>query len=178
MQDETQITAIHRGSGLLFDPPPPETRDRLIRFPLGDQPSVLLPLKQLTQILNVERHDVLSIPEMPDCVIGICTWHTEMLWLVDLNHFIGASPLLQPSLTRLTILVIQHDRQALGLAVSQVNEIELQDLQRLLPPPIGLFSPGLLPLIQGVLPGSSDAVLNLTSLIDCPLWKKHPKGGA
>lgn len=175
MQSETQITALSPVSGLLFDPLPPETRERLIRFPLGHQNSVLLPLKQLTEILSVEPTEILSIPEMPDCVIGICTWRTEMLWLIDLDRFIDDSSRLQPALTRLTILVIQHNQHTLGLAVSQVNDIELHDLQRLQRPPIGLFSPGVLSLVQGVLPDSSDAVLDLTPLMDCPLWKKHPK---
>jgi chemotaxis signal transduction protein len=78
----------------------------------------------------------------------------------------------------LTIIVIQHNPQAVGLAVPQVNEIELHDLQRLQPPPIGLFAAELLPLVRGILPGCNDAVLDLHALIHCPLWKKHPKGEA
>ncbi|PLZ79260.1 chemotaxis protein, partial [Fischerella thermalis WC217] len=33
--------------------------------------------------------------------------------------------------------------------------------------------PDLLPLIQEILPGCGDAVLDLQAIIHCPLWKKH-----
>jgi positive phototaxis protein PixI len=87
---EAPITAIRQWNGLFFDPPiPPETQERLLRFPLGAQESVLLPLEQITEILRVELSEVLPIPEMPGCVMGICNWRGEMLWLVDLHHFVG-----------------------------------------------------------------------------------------
>ncbi|MBE9013828.1 chemotaxis protein CheW [Pseudanabaenaceae cyanobacterium LEGE 13415] len=176
MQSETQITALSPVSGLLFDPLPAETRERLIRFSIDEQNSVLLPLKQLTEILNIEASEILLIPEMPRSIIGICTWRTEMLWLVDLNQYVGQRSHCDRS-DRLTILVMQQ-QHALGLAISQVHDIELHDLGRLQPPPIGLFSPELLPFIQGVLPGSSDAVLDLNPLLDSPLWKKYPMNEA
>lgn len=173
---DAQITAITSFNDFLSAPLPPKTQERLLRFPLGEQDSVLLPLNQITEILSVDLGEVLLIPEMPRCVLGICNWRGEMLWLIDLNDFVGYSSLLQQEqLSSFTVIVIQSNQQAVGLAVPQVNEIELHDLQPLQPPPIGLFSPELLPLVQGILSGSSDAVLDLQSLIHCPLWKKHLK---
>lgn len=169
------------GFDALFDPGSPEVQPpsiqatRLIRVPLDAQDSVLLPLEDLTEIFRVEVAEVLPIPEMIRCVMGICNWRGEMLWLVDFNQFVGYPSLFDPtqSCPPLTVLVVQNNLQAIGIVVSQVNEMELHDLQSLQPPAIGLFSPDLLPLVRGTLPGSSDPVLDLQALIQCPLWQ-HP----
>jgi len=180
MQSFDLALTTHRLSELILDPLPPETRQRLLRFPLGTQDSLLLPLEQITEILSLDRADILPIPEMPNCVMGICNWRGEMLWLVDFNDFAGYPSLIQLDQQPNTIMIIvaQIHHQAIGLAVQQVNDIELHDLQRLQPAPIGLFPPELLPLLRGTLPGCSDAVLDLNTIVHCPLWKKHPGGEA
>lgn len=165
----------------LFDPfsaeaqSAPTQATRLIRVPLDAQDSVLVSIADLTEIFRVEAAEVLPIPEMTRCVTGICSWRGEMLWLVDFNQFVGYPSLFEQaqSYSPLTVLVIQNDLQAIGIVVSQVNDLELHDLQHLQPPAIGLFSPELLPLVRGTLPGSSDPVLDLQALIQSPLWQ-HP----
>jgi positive phototaxis protein PixI len=167
-------------SALIFDPLPPESRQQLLRFPLGIQDSVLLPLEQITEILKIDVTEILPVPDMPSCVMGICNWRGEMLWLVDFNNFAGyPSPFQseQPS-TSIAVIVAQLNPYYIGLGVQQVNDIEVQDLQRLQPPTLGLFPSQLLPLVQGTLPGCSDAVLDLKTIVHCPLWKKYPGGEA
>ncbi|KAM3099004.1 chemotaxis protein CheW [Phormidesmis sp. 146-35] len=177
MQSFDLVHTISNLSALLLAPPPPDTRQRLLCFPLGTQDSVLLPLEQITEILSLDRSGILPVPEMPDCVMGICNWRGEMLWLVDFNNFVGyPSPLFTHSLDAISIIVIQINHQSIGLAVPQVDDIQLHDLQQLQPATIGLFPPKLLPLVQGTLPGCSDAVLDLKTIVHCPLWKKHPGG--
>lgn len=173
----SQPVPISSFNVLLRDPLPLEARERLLRFALGTQDSVLLPLAQITEVLRVDLNAILPIPEMQRCVIGICNWRGEMLWLVDLSHFVGyPSPFQQAQpLTPLPVIVVQNSSEAVGLVVPRIDEIELHDLQRLQPPAIGLFSPDLMPLVRGTLPGCIDAVLDLHALIHCPLWKKHPK---
>src|SRR4028119_1239001 len=80
---------------LTFDPLPPETRQRLLRFPLGLQDSALLPLEQIAEILRVNVAEILPVPEMPSCVLGIGNWRGTMLWLIGLNHLLGYPPLSQ-----------------------------------------------------------------------------------
>lgn len=168
----------------LYDPLPPETRERLLRFLLGEQDSFLLPLRQIAAILSLGWREVLPVPEMPRAVVGICSWRSELLWLIDLNYFAGYPSVLHPDRAMpLTVIVLESSPQAIensssgviGLIVPQVYDVELHDLQQLQSPPVGLFSPELLPLIQGIVPGCSNAVLDLQPFIHCPLWKKHPK---
>lgn len=158
---------------LTLDPLPPEPGERLLRFPLGGKDSVLLPLEQITEILKVNAVEILPIPEMPGCVLGICNWRGEMLWLVDLNQLVGYLPLSMVATASLVVIVVQVKGQTVGLVVQQVNDIELHDLQQLQRAAPGLFPPKLLPYVQGALPGGKGTVLNVTAIAQCPLWQIH-----
>jgi chemotaxis signal transduction protein len=163
---------------LVFNALPPETRQPLLRFPLSSQDDALIPLEQITEIFRVEIAEILPVPEMPSCVLGVCNWRGEMLWLVDFNDFTGYGTLFQQGQVppSLLVMVIQVDSQSVGIAAYQVNDVELHDLQSLQPAIPGLFPAGLLPLVAGVLPGCSDAVLDMKAIARCPLWKSHPAG--
>ena len=160
---------------LTLDPLPPETRQRLLRFPLGLEDSALLPLEQIMEIIRVNVAEILPVPEMPSCVLGICNWRGTMLWLIDLNHLLGYPPLSQQERVLPTpmAMVVQVNGQTMGLAVQRVQDIELHELQQLQPATPGLFPPKLLPFVLGALPGSSGTVLDVTALTQCPLWQVH-----
>ncbi|NEQ24571.1 MAG: chemotaxis protein CheW, partial [Microcoleus sp. SIO2G3] len=156
----------------LDDPLPPESRERLLRFPLGNEDSALLPLAQIAEIFRVNVEDILPVPEMPSCVLGICNWRGEMLWLVDLDQLLGYPPLYLMADAPMAI-VVQASTQPLGLVVSQVNDLELHDLQKLTNAVSGLFPPKLLPFVLGALPSGSGTVLNAAAITQCPLWQLH-----
>lgn len=158
---------------LSLDPLPPETRTRLLRFPLGEQNSALLPLEQITEIITLNLSQIMPLPEMPSCVLGIGNWRGEMLWLVDLNQLVGCPPLWQ--LVKVSpspvAMVIEVNDQFMGLVVQQVNDIELQDIEQLQLVKAGLFPAQLQPFILGVLPGGKGPVLDITAISQSPLWQ-------
>jgi positive phototaxis protein PixI len=161
---------------LTFPLPPEISLSRLLRFPLGIEESALLPLEQIAEILILEMAEILPVPEMPSCVLGIGNWRGEMLWLVDLNHLVGYPPLtLAVGASPLTMVVEVND-QSVGLVVEQVNDIELHDLQQLQKAAMGLFPNSLLPFVLGSLPGGSGTVLDRSAIIQCPLWQTHRRG--
>lgn len=172
---DSVLTAASLDLLTLDDSPPTDTCQRLLRFPLGFQDSVLLPLEQIAEIFRVNVADILPVPEMPDCVLGICNWRGEMLWLVDLNDLVGCPPLssLEPVLISPMTMVVQVKDQSVGLVVQQVNDIELHELAQLQPAAPGLFSPGLMPFVLGYLPEGSGAVLDVNTITECPLWQIH-----
>lgn len=168
---------------LNLDPLPPETGERLLRFPLGVKDTALLPLEQIAEIIRVNVGEILPVPEMPTCVLGICNWRGEMLWLIDLNYLLGYPSLLLPASAFAIAMVIQFSaqvggdrKQPLGLVVHHVNDIELQDLQQLQPAAPGLFPPRLLPFILGSLPGDQGMVLDINAIANCPLWQIYQAG--
>ncbi len=172
---DSLLTATSLDLLTLDDPLPTETCQRLLRFPLGLQDSALLPLEQIAEILRVNLAEILPVPEMPDCVLGICNWRGEMLWLVDLNHLVGFVPL-SLAATSPIAMVVQVNDQPVGLVVQQVNDIELHELEKLQPAAAGLFPPKLLPFVLGTLPGGSGTVLDVTAVTLSPLWQIH-RGG-
>lgn len=183
--DPTTTANLHP---LAVNTPPVEAQEtrRLLRLPLGHQDTghqdtALVPLEQITEIIKLNLTDILPVPEMPRCVLGICNWRGEMLWLIDFNDIAGyPSAFLQPSETQQVIgMVVQMHQQMLGMAVPAVSDVEQHDLQQLQPAVPGLFSAHLLPLVLGILPESCDPVLNLHAITQCPLWKNYQgKGGA
>lgn len=158
---------------LTLEPLPPETRQRLLRFSLGSGDTALLPLEQIAEILRVNVAEILPVPEMPSCILGICNWQGEMLWLVDLNHLIGYPPINWAAVASPMAIVVQVNRQSVGLVVQQVKDIELHELQQLQLAAAGLFPSRLLPFILGALPGDDGVVLDITAITQSPLWQLH-----
>ncbi|MBI4782373.1 MAG: chemotaxis protein CheW [Oscillatoriophycideae cyanobacterium NC_groundwater_1537_Pr4_S-0.65um_50_18] len=153
---------------------PTDNHQQILRFPLGLQDSALLPLEQITEILKINSVDVLPIPETHSCVLGVCNWRGEMLWVVDLEHLVGYAPLLQQVQSEpLIVMVIHWNEQLLGLGVRQVGEIERRDLQKLQPVTPGLFPPQLQPFVLGTLPECSGAVLDIAAIAQCSLWQSQ-----
>ncbi len=161
---------------LTLDPLPPEPPlSRLLRFPLGSPDSALLPLEHIAEILRIDVVEILPVPEMPSCVLGIGNWRGKMLWLVDLNHLVGYPPLTLTVGVSPIAMVVQVNDQSVGLVVEKVNDIESHDLEKLHPPSFGLFPESLLPFILGSLPGGSGNVLDVTGIAEYPLWQSHKK---
>lgn len=165
------VLAVTNFDPLQLNPLLPETNlSKLLRFPLGLQDSALLPLEQIAEIIKVNLTSILPVPEMPSCILGICSWRGEMLWLLDLNHLVGY-PLLTRGVTPVAIIV-KVNEQAIGLVVPQVDDIELHDLQQLQKAAPGLFPPKLLPFVLGALPNGC-SVLDITAITQYYLWQIH-----
>ncbi len=156
-------------------PLPEESRQKFLRFSLGFHDSGLLPLEQISEVLKVNVADILPVPEMPSCVLGIYNWRGKILWLIDLDHLVGYPPLSQQGadLSCLMAVVIQVNDQYLGLVVQYVKDIELHDTENIQPAAAGFFSPKLLPFVKGYLPGINGTVLDTEAIARYPLWQVH-----
>lgn len=153
---------------------PADTRQQVLRFALGSD-SALLPLAQITEIFRVDVMQILPVPETPNSVLGVCNWRGEMLWLVDLDSLAGYPSLVKTQQEQesiaLMVMVMQINDQTIGLGVRQVYEIEHHELQNLKPATLGLFPPRLQPFVLGVIPGCRGAVLDITAIMQRPLWQ-------
>ena len=151
-----------------------DSRPKFIRFSLGSQDSGLLPVEQISEVLSIAVADILAVPEMPSCVLGIYNWRGKMLWLIDLANF-ADHPLLSQQgrgLESLRAMVIQIEGQYMGLVVQYINDIEWHDAE-LQPPLRGLFPPRLLPFVKGYLPGANGIVLDTEAIARFPMWQVH-----
>jgi positive phototaxis protein PixI len=155
----------------------PEAEEKFLRFQLGADGIALLPLSLIKQVMQVSVAEILPVPQMPGSVLGIYNWRGEMLWLVDIGQLVGFPPL--AGADTVMAIAIQVNDKSLGLVVQQINDIEWHNLQQMNMPSIGLFSPEILPYLQGYLMGANQEVLmvmNASALAQAPLWQIHKNG--
>lgn len=171
--------SLHPASGAAQFPLPPAAsptpNQRFLRFYLTSEETALLPLHQVREVLKVPIAEILPVPHLPDCILGVYNWRGEMLWLVDVAQQLGfASSLVNGRVADpFPTLVTQTDRQSLGLVVSQVSDIETYMLQQMQPPSPGLFPSKLSSFMQGYFATRKSPVLNPAALIHDPLLQVH-----
>lgn len=149
-----------------------EEGEKFLRFQLGAEGIALLPLNIIKQVMQVSVAEILPVPQMPGCVLGIYNWRGEMLWLVDIGQLLGFSPL--SGSENVMAIAIQIQDKTLGLVVRQINDIERHQLDQINVPSIGLFAPELMPYLQGYLIGANQEVLmvlNGEAIANAPLWQ-------
>lgn len=171
-----KVSALARVAPIKTAAPSPEPGEKFLRFQLGPEGKALLPLDIIYQVMRVSRLEILPVPQMPNCVLGIYNWRGEMLWLVDIGQLMGFGSLLATTSENLMAIAIQVNDQSLGLVVPQINDIELHDRNYLLVPSVGLFPPEVLPYLQGYLIGDNNEVLmviNAQAVASAPLWQFH-----
>lgn len=150
---------------------PTASKQKFLHFCLGLKDTALLAVDSIAEVIRVPMTEVLPVPQMPSCVLGIYNRRGEMLWLVDLGHLVGYPLGFVPGSTIATgmAIVLEVEGEFLGLVVPQVNDIEWHAPQQLQPPCASLFSPKLLPFVQGYLNGSGSTVLDPVAIAQSPL---------
>lgn len=170
-----QVSALtHVNSPTNITKNPPQNEEKFLRFQLGEEGIALLPLNVIKQVMQVSVAEILTVPQMPSCVLGIYNWRGEMLWMVDIGKFMGFPNLTTGGLENLMAIVIQVQEQYLGLVVQRINDIELHDANQINMPSLGLFPPEILPYLQGYLMGANKEVLmvlNGDAIAQAPLWQ-------
>jgi len=161
-----------------FDPLPldyqrEDSHQKFLHFSLKCEENALLALKHITEVVRLKAEEILPVPDVSDCVLGITNWRGEMLWLVDLGQLAGDPPLFArvQGNKLLPVIVVQAKGQSLGFAVQSIGDIELKDPIQIQPVASGLFPPNLLPLLSGYLPDRGGAVLDAVAITQLPLWK-------
>lgn len=162
-----------------------EEGEKFLRFQLGAEGIALLPLNIIKQVMQVSVAEILPVPQMPDCVLGIYNWRGEMLWLVDIGQLVGFTALCDRGLAPgwqggdIMAIAIQIQDKTLGLVVRQINDIERHKLDQINLPTIGLFAPEVMPYLQGYLIAGNQEVLmvlNGEAIAHAPLWQFHQNG--
>jgi positive phototaxis protein PixI len=156
---------------LEIDPGSQVAKEKYLHFALTTNDSALLSMADVVEVLRVPMLEILPVPWLPSCVLGIYNRRGEMLWLIDLAHVLGYPLSFQPGSLLSTGMVIglEIDGQRLGLVVPQVYEIEAYDPLQLKPPSAQLFSAQLLPFVQGYFDRASSTVLDPVAIAQSPL---------
>ena len=147
---------------------------KFLRFQLCPNNTALLAVNEVTAVLTIMASDILPVPHMPACVLGIYNWRGEVLWLTNLAGQIGFDRANEPDLqlTSFMAIVVQLEGQLLGLAVPEVYDIEQHDPQHLHSSP-DLFPPNLSPFMTGYLMSDRSTVLNVAAILQDPQLHIH-----
>lgn len=137
-----------------------QSSEQFLRLRLPSERPVLLPIQQLTEVLNIAKNQIMPIPHLPAWVMGVYNWRGEILWMIDLGHLCGLAPWYQHPLSRsthsavvLNVISDSHSStnaafakgQLLGLVVKQVEDIEWCNLNAVQPVPATSTMPNLAP---------------------------------
>ncbi len=145
--------------------------NKFLQFYLGSSDSVtssasgkdfaLLEAEIVTEVITVSVSEILSVPQMPYCVLGIYSWRSEMLWIVDLENLLGYPPSFDPTNETVLVMVVQIEGQSLGLVIPQIDNIIEQDLDQFKAPSSEIFSEDVLPFLNGYLTDKSNNIVML-----------------
>jgi positive phototaxis protein PixI len=99
--------------------------EQFLSFVLPPEQKVIVSTKYLIEILNISLSQVVSIPDVPPFVMGVCNWRGEVLWVTDLGLMLGFEPLYQQGFTQSTykVILLRSQGQTLGLAVRNVEQM-------------------------------------------------------
>ena len=141
---------------------------KFLQFQLGGKERALLEAEIVTEIIIVPESQILPVPQMPYCVIGIYSWRSEMLWIVDLENLLGYASSISTATQNLElvesnfmVMVVEVKGQSLGLIVPNVSDIIQLDWQELKPPSSELFAEDIQAFLQGYFTDSNQEILML-----------------
>jgi positive phototaxis protein PixI len=138
-----------------------KANEQFLRFHLFPNTTALLPVQQLTEVLTIARDQIVPIFHMPPWVMGVYNWRGEILWMIDLGHLVGLTPLHQQpmSASAYTAIVLQTransatptnaNSQMLGMVVNRVEDIEWCNTDWIQSPPSSTVTPELMPFLRG-----------------------------
>ena len=144
-----------------------DTQEQFLRLHLVPETQVLLPIQQVAEVLTIPVGQIVPVPHMSACVMGVHNWRGEVLWMVDLGHLGGLTPYYQQAIRFThTAVVLQgsdkgskQKRQTVGLVVDRVEDVEWCDPSVIQPFPPSTLLSDLAPLLRGYWWKSDDAML-------------------
>ena len=139
---------------------------QFLRFQLMSDNIAILPVEQMTEVLTIPVGQIVPIPHMPAWAMGVYNWRGEILWMIDLGHLIGLTPLYQQEIGRSThTAIVVHSAQQvpgrqragsqntgakkLGLVVNRVEDMEWCNPDLIQSTPESAVSPELVSFLRG-----------------------------
>ncbi|MCF2970493.1 chemotaxis protein CheW [Synechococcus sp. Nb3U1] len=136
-----------------------ERTERYLQFQVEDL-SLLMPLQQLREVLPVSPERILPVPDMSPLLLGLISWRSEAIWLLDLPLLLGGSPFRRNEQGRASVLLAEgqdvavsapSSKQSLifGLLVDSVQTLFAFPPERILPLSLEVVKPAQKHLFQG-----------------------------
>jgi positive phototaxis protein PixI len=139
---------------------------------LSGENRILIPLSHIQAVFQLSPTDILPIPNMPDCVVGVHNYRGELLWIVDLSTQLGLGMLnVSPGTAAMSAIALTDQNMTLGVLVTQVLDIQTHpsnlntDLSH-------LFPASVVPYLSGYLPHLGIGVLDVMTVLRDPVFQR------
>lgn len=145
-----------------------------LSFQLDEKTTAVFSMEQVQEVIVVPENQITLMPNMPDCVLGLMTRRSRVMWAVDLAQILLSQPLainfrqykviiirVTPAPRPQSMLLTSFQSQALlGLIVQEVIG-GIRFSPDLIQSPQGGFSSSLTPYLQGCLVQNDSMLLVL-----------------
>lgn len=154
--------------------------EQFLRFCLHSDTKVMLPIRQITEVLKIQFGQIVPIPHLPAWVMGVYNWRGDILWMVNLGHLIGLESEYQQesNLSNHPVIVLSPNKEKtkidsennihLGLLIDSVEDIEMCDVEAIQSASNSTITRQIQPFLQGYwlrLEGDIVLVLNGEAII-------------
>jgi positive phototaxis protein PixI len=152
-----------------------QAKQQFLCFNLLPDTNLMISLSEIAAVLKIPLGQIVPIPEMPSWVIGVYNWRGKIIWMIDLGQLLGFTPWYEQSVVASNHKAIvihpstqdQKNRTAgdlVGLIVSDVDEIEMCDVNQIYSPPATAVTEELAPFLRGYwIKDSGDIIVTIDS---------------
>ena len=95
---------------------------QFLRFRLYPDTKVMLPIRQITEVLKIQFGQIVPIPQMQPWVMGVYNWRGDILWMLDLGDLIGLESWYQHQVncSNYTAIVLSPQRESQALSLIHI----------------------------------------------------------
>ena len=138
MTSETNSNLSFLGSSLaVLDPERKRQRqgERFLQFSLKEEIKGLVSLADLQGTGEIFLTNILPVPQVAECWLGLTNWQGEAIWMLDLAQLVGATNWYRQETVKQSgmAMLIGMESQTLGLLVENIQGIEIYDRKHCLP---------------------------------------------
>ncbi len=156
-------------------PPAALRESRFLECQLSPQDRILIALEDIQSVFQLTLPEILPVPNMPHCVLGVYNYRGEMLWIVDLSAQIGLidSITTHPQENALTAIALTDQDTTLGFVMTDVVGIQTHPVHTLEIATQALFPEQSLPYLSGYLQSLGLPVLKTKAVMQDPIFQVH-----
>jgi twitching motility protein PilI len=138
---------------------------------LDERTVAILPLESLRDVARISASHIATVPNMPDCVMGVTNRRGKVIWCVDLPYFMGYQRLERRRREQI-LISIAGEKRTIAFAVADLDGLWRYEEADLISAPSEV-APHLVPYLRGCLqtPDMSLLALEPKALADSSAFR-------
>ena len=136
-----------------------QLKNSYLQFQINQQTTAILSVSNTQEAIIVPVESVTSMPNMPNCILGLMNWRSRVIWVINLPKMFNLEGL-DYHLKQYKIIVIKVESNLLGLAVQEIKgttKITANDIHS----PVGQVAASLVPYLCGCVEQNEETLLVL-----------------